>query len=67
VCEIAANYRQKFHKDVVVDLIGYRRHGHNELDQPMFTHPLTYKKIATHPPAVEIYEKQLLEAGVIDK
>jgi 2-oxoglutarate dehydrogenase E1 component len=45
VFRIAAEYRQKFHEDVVVDLIGYRKFGHNELDQPMFTQPLMYKKI----------------------
>jgi 2-oxoglutarate dehydrogenase E1 component len=39
---IAVKYRQKFHKDIIVDIIGYRRYGHNELDQPKFTQPLMY-------------------------
>lgn len=49
VCEIAAEYRHKFKKDVVIDIIGYRKFGHNELDMPSFTQPLMYKKIAAHP------------------
>jgi 2-oxoglutarate dehydrogenase E1 component len=46
VFKIAAEYRQKYHNDVVIDLIGYRKHGHNELDQPSFTQPLMYKRVA---------------------
>jgi 2-oxoglutarate dehydrogenase E1 component len=46
VFSIAAEYRQRFKNDVVIDLIGYRRHGHNELDQPSFTQPLMYKRVA---------------------
>lgn len=43
VMKLAFGFRQKFKKDVVIDVIGYRKHGHNELDQPMFTQPLMYK------------------------
>jgi hypothetical protein len=46
VFRIAAEYRQKFKNDVVIDLIGYRKLGHNELDQPSFTQPLMYKRVA---------------------
>ena len=56
VCRLAAQYRQKFKKDVIVDIIGYRRFGHNELDQPFFTQPLMYKKIAKHPYVMDVYK-----------
>ena len=46
----AAEYRQKFKQDIVIDLIGYRRYGHNELDQPAFTQPLMYKRIGQMKP-----------------
>ena len=49
VLEIALDYRQEFHKDVVIDLIGFRRHGHNEGDEPTYTQPLMYKAIEAHP------------------
>lgn len=60
---LAAEFRQKFHRDVVVDLIGYRKHGHNEVDEPMFTQPLMYKKIKDHPSPLTIYKQQLLKEG----
>jgi 2-oxoglutarate dehydrogenase E1 component len=60
VFSIAAEYRQKFNHDVVIDLIGYRKHGHNELDQPSFTQPLMYKRVAEMKPVAEIYEAQLI-------
>lgn len=47
-CNVAAEYRMRFHRDIVIDLIGYRRNGHNEIDEPMFTQPLMYKKIKAH-------------------
>ena len=64
---IAIEYRQKFKKDVVVDMICYRRHGHNEGDEPMFTQPAMYKKIVTHPTTRNIYAKKLINQGVITK
>jgi 2-oxoglutarate dehydrogenase E1 component len=67
VFSIAAEYRQKFNHDVVIDLIGYRKHGHNELDQPSFTQPLMYKRVAEMKPVAEIYEAQLIKEGVITK
>ena len=57
---LAMLYRNKFHKDVIIDLIGYRRFGHNEIDEPSFTQPVLYGHIKKHPTAVEIYEKKLL-------
>lgn len=63
---VAGLYRQKFGHDVVIDLIGYRKFGHNELDQPSFTQPLMYQQIAKMTPVARIYEQQLLERGVID-
>lgn len=65
VCKIAMEYRQRFQKDVVVDLFCYRRHGHNELDQPMFTQPHMYKLIKNHDTPLTIYGKQLIKEGVI--
>jgi 2-oxoglutarate dehydrogenase E1 component len=53
VFNIAAEYRQKFKHDVVIDLIGYRKHGHNELDQPSFTQPLMYKRVAEMKPVAD--------------
>jgi 2-oxoglutarate dehydrogenase E1 component len=55
VARIAAEYRYKFGTDVVIDLIGYRRHGHSEVDDPTITQPLLYKRIKEHPPLWEIY------------
>lgn len=66
-CQIAADWRQTFRRDVVIDVVGYRRHGHNERDNPESTLPLTYEKIKQHPPVMEIYSKRLLSEGVISK
>src|SRR5215213_8720736 len=60
---VAIEFRQKFHKPVVIDMFCYRRHGHNEGDEPMFTQPVMYKKIALHPGTVEIYSKRLIADG----
>ena len=56
--KVAIEFRQKFHKPVVIDMFCYRRFGHNEGDEPAFTQPLMYKKITAHPSTLEIYSKQ---------
>jgi 2-oxoglutarate dehydrogenase E1 component len=64
--QLAAEYRAKFGSDVVVDIIGYRRHGHSEVDDPTITHPLTYERIKNHPPLWKIYaERTGIDAGAI--
>jgi 2-oxoglutarate dehydrogenase E1 component len=60
VCQLAADWRAKFHKDVVVDIVCYRRHGHNEADQPSFTQPKMYEAIKVQPTTVDIYAKHLI-------
>src|SRR5216110_2013592 len=65
VARAAVEYRQRFKKDVVIDLFCYRRHGHNESDEPAFTQPLMYRAIRSHPSAVEIYSKRLIKEGVV--
>ena len=59
VAALAVEYRYTFKSDVVIDLIGYRRHGHSEVDDPTITQPLRYAKIKNHPPLYEIYAKKL--------
>jgi 2-oxoglutarate dehydrogenase E1 component len=63
--KIATEFRQKFQKPVVIDMFCYRRHGHNEGDEPSFTQPLMYQAIASHPTALEIYSKKLVDEGVV--
>jgi 2-oxoglutarate dehydrogenase E1 component len=63
--KIATEFRQKFQKPVVIDMFCYRRHGHNEGDEPSFTQPLMYKAIATHPTTLEIYGNKLVGEGVV--
>ncbi len=63
--KIATDYRQKFNRDVVVDIICYRRFGHNEGDEPSFTQPTMYRKIKKHPTTLNIYAKKLTEEGVV--
>jgi 2-oxoglutarate dehydrogenase E1 component len=62
---LATEYRQTFHKDVVVDMFCYRRHGHNEGDEPSFTQPLMYKLIRNHPTVLKQYSRRLIDEGVI--
>ncbi len=62
---LAIAYRQAFKNDVVIDLWCYRRHGHNEGDEPTFTQPLMYKKIKEHKPVVQIYARKLIDEGEI--
>lgn len=63
--KVATEFRQRFHKPVVIDMFCYRRYGHNEGDEPAFTQPLMYKAIATHPTTLEIYGEKLAREGVI--
>ena len=63
--EIALDFRMKFHKDVVIDLVCFRRLGHNEQDEPMVTQPLMYKPISQHPGTRKLYAESLAAQGVI--
>lgn len=63
--KLAVAYRQKFKKDVVIDLIGYRRHGHNETDEPSFTQPQMYKVIKSHPTVLSLYGQKLVKTGLL--
>lgn len=64
--KIAAEFRQKFHKPVVIDMFCYRRFGHNEGDEPGFTQPLMYRTIKSHPTTLRIYADRLIGEGVVD-
>ena len=63
----ALNYRMKFKSDVFIDLLGYRKYGHNEGDEPRFTQPKLYKNISKHLNCRDIYAKKLIEEGIIEK
>jgi 2-oxoglutarate dehydrogenase E1 component len=65
VMELAIEFRQLFHKDVFIDLLGYRKYGHNEGDEPRFTQPTLYKSIEQHPDPRTLYIKKLIESGAI--
>lgn len=65
LAQLAVDYRQKFKKDIFVDIVGYRRHGHNEADEPMATQPLMYLEIKAHKTPRELYAAQLIAAGVL--
>ena len=62
--KIATEYRQKFNRDVVIDIVCYRRFGHNEGDEPSFTQPIMYKKIRSHPTTLSLYGKQIIFEGL---
>lgn len=64
--ELAVDYRQRFNKDIFVDMVCYRRHGHNEGDDPKYTQPTMYEVIATHPNPREVYSKILIARGDIE-
>ncbi|TMV15207.1 2-oxoglutarate dehydrogenase E1 component [Arenibacterium halophilum] len=63
--KVATEFRQKFHKDVVIDIFCYRRFGHNEGDEPMFTNPIMYKNIKTHKTTLSLYTERLVADGLI--
>src|SRR2546422_766384 len=65
ITQLALDFRQKFHKDVVIDIVCFRKLGHNEQDEPLITQPLMYKKIAQHPGTRKLYADKLLAQGVI--
>ncbi|MFA7276579.1 MAG: 2-oxoglutarate dehydrogenase E1 component [Pseudobdellovibrionaceae bacterium] len=67
VARLATEFRQQFGKDVMIDLICYRRNGHNEGDEPMFTQPIMYKAIKDHPTTRTLYGKQLVAEGVLSE
>jgi 2-oxoglutarate dehydrogenase E1 component len=64
---LAFAYRQRFHKDVLIDLIGYRRWGHNEGDEPTFTQPVMYRRIAEHPTVRELWAQRLVAEGIVTR
>ncbi|KAM6965290.1 oxoglutarate (alpha-ketoglutarate) dehydrogenase a (lipoamide) isoform 2-T2 [Aplochiton taeniatus] len=67
VCNVAAEWRATFHKDVVVDLVCYRRMGHNEMDEPMFTQPLMYKQIKKQKGVLQKYAEKLIAEGAVTR
>ncbi|XP_014777606.1 2-oxoglutarate dehydrogenase complex component E1 isoform X2 [Octopus bimaculoides] len=67
VCKVASEWRHRFNKDVVIDLVCYRRSGHNEIDEPMFTQPLMYKKIAKQPTVLASYAEKLIHSGIVSQ
>ncbi len=67
VLQLALDFRQKFRRDVVIDLIGFRRHGHNEGDEPSYTQPLMYQKVKDHPGVRELYAQKLIRDKVLTR
>ncbi len=65
VVRLAIEYRAKFGKDFLIDVVGYRRHGHNETDEPAFTQPMLYKKIRAHPSPREVWGDRLVAEGIV--
>ncbi|MGQ0562997.1 MAG: 2-oxoglutarate dehydrogenase E1 component, partial [Gemmatimonadota bacterium] len=64
-CRLALAYRDRFHSDVVIDLVGYRRYGHNEGDEPAYTQPVLYQKIGDHPSVRKLWAERLVKDGAI--
>ena len=67
VAQLATEFRQEFKQDVVIDIFCYRRHGHNEGDEPGFTQPIMYRPIAQHPTTRQIYAQRLVAEGVLSE
>jgi len=67
ISNIAAEWRATWHKDVVIDLVGYRKYGHNEIDEPMFTQPIMYSIIKKHKNVLDLYSEKLEKEGVVTK
>ncbi|MCG7345238.1 2-oxoglutarate dehydrogenase E1 component [Sporosarcina sp. ACRSL] len=67
VAAFAFEYRQKFGKDILIDLIGYRRYGHNEMDEPLVTNPMMYHKIHKHPTARQLYGSELVKENILNE
>ena len=65
-CYLHLDFRMKFKRDVFIDLLGYRKYGHNEGDEPSFTQPKLYKAIAKHQNPRDIYAEKLIAEGIID-
>jgi 2-oxoglutarate dehydrogenase E1 component len=65
--QLALDFRKEFRRDVVIDLIGFRRHGHNEGDEPSYTQPLMYQKVKDHPGVRELYTQKLIREGVLTR
>ena len=63
--QIALDYRQEINKDVVLDVVGFRKLGHNETDEPSYTQPLMYARVKAHPGVRAIYSQRLIKEGVI--
>ena len=65
MAKVATEFRQRFHKPVVIDMFCYRRHGHNEGDEPSFTQPKMYRRIKVHSTTAKIYTDRLVEEGLV--
>lgn len=64
-CKLAVEYRQRFRRDIVIDLVCFRRHGHTNKEDPKITQPVTYNLIENHPSTYDIYTQQLLQEGIL--
>ena len=64
---LSAAFRERFNRDILIDLIGYRRFGHNETDEPAYTQPTMYEQIKDHPPARRVYADRLAFEGVVSR